>query len=101
MKRRDHELETLMLVCRCQGFARRKVPSMETWRRQLKHEAVPRHGIAPCIVIDGQAIELPRDAVRLILDWQALPVNEQEIFKRAIAKRAQFWRTPSTPSRTS
>jgi hypothetical protein len=67
MKRRDYELETLMLVCRCQGAARRKVPSIETWKRQLKHEAVPRHGIAPSIVIDGQAIELPQDAVRLVL----------------------------------
>ena len=84
-----------MLVGRCQGAARRKVPSIEAWKRQLKREAAPRYSMAPSIVIDGRPIELPGDAVRLILDWQALPANEREIFERAIAKRAQFWRTPT------
>ena len=95
MKRRDHELEALMLVGRCQGAARRKVPSVKGPEPQAKRESAPRHRVAPSIVIDGQAIELPRDALKLILDWQAIPGNEREIFQRAIAKRAQFWRTPS------
>jgi hypothetical protein len=95
MKRRDHELEALMLVGRCQGAARRKVPTIKTSKPHAKRGAAPRYSVAPSIVIDGQAIELPGDAVRLILDWQALPGNEREIFERAIAKRAQFWRTPT------